>query len=106
MGASITIRNATGTITSIHQVMVADTAIRFALVTSEDRWSRWAIRLAALHDDACFQVGDEVRYTVIIETAGDPARAQGLMKIKPALAAEDLQSCQVFDESLIASARS
>jgi hypothetical protein len=102
VGASITIRHATGTITAIRQVRVADCALKFAMVTCADRTSRWAIRLPTLQEAACFEVGDEVRYTLISEPSGEPARAQDLVRLQPAGPTPP----QVFEESLIASAKS
>lgn len=80
----MTIKHATGTITAIRQVRVADCALRFAMVTCAERRSRWAIRLPMAQHAVGFQVGDEVRYTLVNEPPGEPARAQNLIKLKPA----------------------
>ena len=84
MGALIIKRNAEGTISAIRSVRVDDTPTKFAMVLPDDGCPRLAVRIGlniTAEGRDHFFVGDKVRYTVLMDTAGEFPRALDLEKL-------------------------
>lgn len=83
MGAPITKTTGKGTINAIRKVWVDATSTQFAMVMPDDGRSRLAIRIGlnlTAQGDEFFLVGDKVKYTLLIDPAGEYPRAQDLVK--------------------------
>ncbi|MCU1761861.1 hypothetical protein NTD84_19335 [Pseudomonas sp. 14P_8.1_Bac3] len=83
MGAVIIKTNAVGTIGAIRSVRIDEATTRFAMVIPEDGWPLLAVRIGlniTAEGDDYFFVGDKVRYTVLMDPAGEFPRALDLEK--------------------------
>lgn len=83
MGALIVKQHAEGTISAIRHVRVDDIPTQFAMVTSGEGYPKMAVRIGhniTAEGNDHFVVGDRVRYTVLMDGAGEFPRALDLQK--------------------------
>jgi hypothetical protein len=72
-----------GTISAIRDVKVESLSTKFAMVRPDGGFSTVAIRIGpnlTAEGNACFLVGDAVKYTMAKGTSGEPPKAFGLEK--------------------------
>ncbi|MGH8346799.1 MAG: hypothetical protein ACRES5_09575 [Pseudomonas sp.] len=72
-----------GTISAIRDVKVESLATKFAMVMPEGGFSTVAIRIGpnmTAEGNACFLVGDAVKYTMTKGATGEPPKAYDLEK--------------------------
>ncbi|WP_433735346.1 hypothetical protein [Pseudomonas putida] len=82
MGAPIA-RMGKGTINAIRIVWVDASWTKFAMVLPDDGLSRLAVKIGAnltAGGEDFFFVGDEVKYTLVLDSSGEFPRAQDLVK--------------------------
>jgi hypothetical protein len=86
MGAPTIKKTGCGTINAIRKVWIDATSTKFAMVTPDDGVrSRLAIRIGpntTADGGDYFFVGDKVKYTVLIDAAGQFQTAQNLVKFR------------------------
>lgn len=83
MSATIIKTNGLGRINAIRDVKVDSVSTKFAMVMPEGGRCTMAIRIGpnlTAEGNACFFVGDAVRYTMTQGVDGKPARVQDLVK--------------------------
>ncbi|MGH8384322.1 MAG: hypothetical protein ACRESJ_02355 [Pseudomonas sp.] len=72
-----------GTINAIRNVWVDAMSTKFAMVMPDDGYCRVAIRIGrnrTAEGRDCFQIGDKVRYTVLVAQGDEYPRAINLVK--------------------------